>query len=72
LPIEDILLWLRANYSTWSDSTLLRLYHELIDRPEWRIALADSTRKAPLQNVLVTYYPHGVSSSQHPESAGTP
>jgi hypothetical protein len=71
LPIDDILLWLRTNYPTWSDSTLLRLYHELIDRPDWQIALADSARKEPLTNVLVTYYPHGVDSLQPSLAAGT-
>jgi len=72
LPIEDILLWLRKNYPTWSDSTLLRLYHVLIGQPEWQIAHADSARKTPLKSVFVTYYPHAVESLQPSESAGTP
>ena len=72
LPIEDILLWLRNNCPTWSDSTLLRLYHVLIGQPEWQIAHADSARKTPLKSVFVTYYPHAVESLQPSESAGTP
>lgn len=61
-PVPDLLRWLRDNYAHLSDTTLLRLYHELIARPNWQAIQSQSPSKVPLNTVLVTLYPHAIQA----------
>jgi hypothetical protein len=61
LPIPSLLDWLYSNYALLNDATLLRLYHELINEPEWQMAQADQPLSTELGQLRVTHYPHGVS-----------
>ena len=60
MPVDDLLRWLRGSYRHLQDATLLRLYHELIARPEWQAVQHDSSSTVPLNTVLVTLYPHSI------------
>lgn len=59
-PISDLLHWLRQEYPQCGDGTVLRLYHELLDRPDWQISVAGFTHQQNLNTVRVTYYPHAI------------
>ena len=63
LPIDNLLHWLFDGYPELSDLTLLRLYHNLIDRQDWQVALADDSCQVDLHTVRVTHYPHGLSKT---------
>jgi hypothetical protein len=60
VPIGDLLRWLHREYPHCGDSTLLRLYHELLDRKDWRISVADRPHQQNLSTVRVKYYPHAI------------
>ena len=61
LPVANLLAWLHARYPHFSDATVLRLYHALIERRDWIVKPADSTDQQPLNTVRVTHYPHALS-----------
>lgn len=61
LPIADLLDWLCKHYPDLSDLTLLRLYHQLIDRQDWHVTPAEAPSRMDLHTVRVTHYPHGLS-----------
>jgi hypothetical protein len=63
MPVHDLLRWLRASYGHLQDTTLLRLYHELIARPEWQAVQQESSSTVPLNTVQVTLYPHSLVST---------
>lgn len=63
MPVPDLLQWLRARYLHLSDATLLRLYHELIARPDWHANQSDMLAKVALNTVLVTFYPHAIEAT---------
>jgi hypothetical protein len=62
-PVPNLLQWLRERYPLLNDATLLRLYHELIARPNWQAIQSDHVSKVPLNTVLVTLYPHAIQAS---------
>jgi hypothetical protein len=63
MPVPDLLRWLRARYMHLSDATLLRLYHELIAKPDWHANQSDMLAKVALNTVLVTFYPHAIEAT---------
>jgi len=63
LPIADLLDWLHERFPTFSDATVLRLYHALIVRTEWLVEVADQPRQLPLNTLRVTHHPHGLLPS---------
>ena len=60
IPVSSLLDWLHQQHPQLHDATLLRLYHELINEPEWGFQQADESRKTELHQVRVIHYPHGV------------
>ena len=60
VPVPSLLDWLRAHYAHLNDATLLRLYHELINEPDWLFEQADQQRISELDRLRVTHYPHGI------------
>lgn len=60
IPLSSLLDWLHQQHPQLHDATLLRLYHELINEPEWGFQQADESRKTELHQVRVIHYPHGV------------
>lgn len=60
LPVPDLLRWLRARHAGLNDATLLRLYHELVARPDWRAPQDGAPTTVPLNTVQVTLYPHAI------------
>jgi len=62
-PVPNLLQWLRERYPLLNDATLLRLYHELIARPNWQAIQSEHISKVPLNTVLVTLYPHAIQVS---------
>lgn len=62
-PVPDLLRWLHDHYGHLSDATVLRLYHELIARPNWQAIQSELPSKVPLNTVLVTLYPHAIQTS---------
>lgn len=61
LPVPSLLDWLYSHYAHLNDATLLRLYHELINEPDWQMIQAEQTLSTELGQLRVTHYPHGVS-----------
>ena len=57
VPVPSLLDWLRAHYAHLNDATLLRLYHELINEPDW---LFEQARTSELDRLRITHYPHGI------------
>lgn len=60
LPIPDLLTWLSDRFPALADATVLRLYHALIIRTDWAVAVADDVRQQRLNALRVTYYPHAL------------
>jgi hypothetical protein len=63
LPVTNLLAWLHERYPLFSDATVLRLYHGLIERRDWVVKPADSTDRQSLNTVRVTHYPHALSAA---------
>jgi hypothetical protein len=63
MPVPNLLDWLRAHYPLLNDATLLRLYHDLIARTDWRAVQSDVTSSVPLNTVRVTLYPHAIEAA---------
>lgn len=63
LPVANLLAWLHQRYPRARDDTLLRLYHGLLECPDWRVEPADTTVQQPLTRVRVTHYPHALSAA---------
>jgi hypothetical protein len=60
IPINNLLYWLHQQYPQSSDTNLLRIYHEIINRREWQITQADFPNHQNLNTVRVTHYPHAI------------
>lgn len=60
VPVPSLLDWLRTHYGHLGDTTLLRLYHELINEPEWHFQQADQPLVSELDRLRVTHHPHGI------------
>lgn len=60
VPIPDLLSWLRTHYCHISDATILRLYHELVGRTDWKASAALHPSKVDLNTVRVTLHTHGI------------
>lgn len=60
VPVPSLLDWLRTHYAHLNDATLLRLYHELINEPDWNFEQADQPLVSELDRLRVTHYPHGI------------
>lgn len=58
--VPSLLDWLHANYAHLDDAAVLRLYHELVEEPDWDFQQADQKRSTDLQRLRVTHYPHGI------------
>lgn len=63
LPVENLLIWLQLHYPEQSDATLLRLYHELVREPCWRVSQHEDTAMTDLQEVQVSYHPYRIQTS---------
>jgi hypothetical protein len=63
LPVDNLLAWLHERYPRFSDATVLRLYHTLIERRDWIVKPAESTDRQPLNTVRVTHYPHALRAA---------
>lgn len=63
LPVENLLEWLHGHQPDWSDATTLRVYHELVQRPEWQIHPAELPTAQTLNTVRVTHHPHKIARS---------
>lgn len=61
LPVNSLLHWLHHNFTELSDGTLLRLYHQLIERREWQVAAADIPVSQCLHTLRVRHHPHALS-----------
>jgi hypothetical protein len=64
LPVEDLLDWLSTHYAHLQDHTLLRVFHDLLQDPDWQFAAADRPEKTKLQTIRVQHYPQRVSTPQ--------
>ena len=64
LPVEDLLDWLSTHYAHLQDHTLLRVFHDLLQDPDWQFAAADRPEKTKLQTIRVQHYPQCVSTPQ--------
>lgn len=62
IPVSDLLRWLNDYYGHLSDATLLRLYHELIARPNWQAIQSELPDQLSLNTVIVTHYPHAIQT----------
>ena len=58
LPIDNLLHWLHEHFPNLGDSTVLRLYHTLIERKEWEVTAAEMPSQQRLNTVRVIHYPH--------------
>jgi hypothetical protein len=58
--VPSLLDWLHVNYAHLDDAAVLRLYHELVEEPDWDFQQADQKRSTDLQRLRVTHYPHGI------------
>jgi len=65
LPVTNLLAWLHDRYPIFSDSTVLRLYHSLIEHRDWIIKTADSMDQQSLNRVRVTHYPHALIAASN-------
>lgn len=63
LPVENLLEWLHGYQPDWSDVTTLRLFHELVQRPEWQVHPAVAANTLPLNTVRVTHHAHHIAAS---------
>lgn len=63
LPVGNLLEWLHRYRPQWSDATTLRLYHELVRRPDWQIHAAEFPTAQTLNAVRVTHHPHHIAPS---------
>jgi hypothetical protein len=61
LPIANLLHWLHEHYPQLNDVTVLRLYHSLLEREDWRVTPAEVTQTQPLNHVRVIHYPHALA-----------
>ena len=61
LPVPSLLHWLHQHFSELSDGTLLRLYHQLIERREWDVTAADTPVAQRLNTLRVLHHPHALS-----------
>lgn len=59
-PVDNLLAWLHRYAPRWSDATTLRLYHELVQQPEWAIDQAEKAVCERLNAVRVTLHPHRI------------
>ncbi len=59
-PVNDLLHWLHEHFPELADSTVLRLYHMLIERDEWEVTAADTPQIQNLSTVRVTHHPHAL------------
>lgn len=57
LPVADLLLWLRQHYGHAQDATLLRLFHDLLNEPQWQAQFADEPCAVELHTVRVRHFP---------------
>ena len=62
LPVASLMRWLHEHYPELSDVTILRLYHELIERQDWTAVPAESTDRQTLNTVRVIHHPHALSA----------
>jgi hypothetical protein len=60
MPINNLLHWLHQQYPQSTDTNLLRIYHELINRSDWQISQADLPNHQILNTVRVIHYPHAI------------
>ena len=72
LPVASLMRWLHEHYPELSDVTILRLYHELIERQDWTVIPADSPDRQPLNTVRVIHHPHALSADARPGTAIAP
>lgn len=61
LPVSSLLHWLHQHFPELSDGTLLRLYHQLIERREWEVTAADTPVAQRLRTLRVLHHPHALS-----------
>ncbi|OOE39837.1 hypothetical protein BZG00_08015 [Salinivibrio kushneri] len=60
LPVDNLMIWLREHYPHLPNAALLRLYHELVQEPQWESTLGPHSNTTALNTVVVTYYPHKI------------
>jgi hypothetical protein len=63
MPVANLLAWLRSHYPELNDATLLRLYHELVARGDWRAVQSPAVASVSLNAVKVTLYPHAIEAA---------
>jgi hypothetical protein len=61
LPVSHLLHWLHQHFPELSDGTVLRLYHQLIERREWDVTAADTPVVQRLHTLRVRHHPHALS-----------
>ncbi|NUY57368.1 MULTISPECIES: hypothetical protein [Salinivibrio] len=69
LPVDNLMIWLREHYPHLPDAALLRLYHELVQEPQWESTLGPHSNTTALNTVAVTYYPHKIRALTDPTPA---
>ncbi|AWI80371.1 hypothetical protein CEW87_13985 [Parazoarcus communis] len=65
-PIDNLLEWLHRQYPQWNDATTLRLYHEIVQQPQWRADQPESPVSQTLNTVRVRLHPHRILASNDP------
>lgn len=58
--VPDLLVWLRHYAADWSDSSLLRVYHELLFEDRAQVAIAEQPTTVDLHSIRISYTPHGI------------
>lgn len=63
LPVGNLLEWLHRHQPDWSDATTVRVFHELVQRPDWQVQPAVAPNSLTLNTVRVTHHPHSIIES---------
>jgi hypothetical protein len=60
VPVENLLKWLYEKHGHLSDATLLRLYHDMIIRPQWTATQSVVPTTVRLHTIRVTLHGHTI------------
>lgn len=63
LPVPDLLWWLKQHYGHLQDTTLLRLFHDLLNEPQWRAQFANEPCTVDLRTVRVRHFPCSLTAA---------
>lgn len=71
LPINNLMEWLKQNYSDLPDPLLLRLYHELAKDTQWVSLICSEQSSTKLHTIKVKYHAHVLDQSNEAQINGS-